>query len=69
MNRRVRLAFGAVALAAALACAPRERPAADSRLDRAGETLEADTRALCAFGPRVTGSDACTRAEEWAAAR
>ncbi|HSB63473.1 MAG TPA: M28 family peptidase, partial [Thermoanaerobaculia bacterium] len=41
----------------------------DSRLDRAGETLEADTRALCAFGPRVTGSDACTRAEEWAAAR
>lgn len=69
MNRDVRLAFGVSALAVAVVCAPRERPAADSRLDRAGETLEADTRALCAFGPRVTGSDACARAEEWAAAR
>ena len=52
-----------------VACAPRERPAADSPLDRAGETLEADTRSLCALGPRVTGSGECTRAEEWAAAR
>jgi hypothetical protein len=69
MNRRVRLAFGVSALTVAVACAPRERPAADSPLDRASETLEADTRALCAFGPRVTGSDACARAEEWAAAR
>jgi carboxypeptidase Q len=69
MNRRIRRAFGASALAVAAACAPRQRPAADSPLDRAGETLEADTRALCAFGPRVTGSEACTRAEGWAAAR
>ena len=69
MNRRVRLALGVAALTVSVACAPRERPAADFPLDRAGETLEADTRALCAFGPRVTGSDACTRAEDWAAAR
>lgn len=69
MNRRVRLAFGVAALAVAVACAPRQRPTADFPLDRAGETLEADTRALCAFGPRVTGSDACMRAEEWAATR
>ncbi|MFI5120100.1 MAG: M28 family metallopeptidase [Thermoanaerobaculia bacterium] len=69
MNRRVRLALGVSALAVAAACAPREPDARDSPFDRAGETLEADTSALCAFGPRVTGSDACARAEEWAAAR
>ena len=69
MNRRLRRVLAVFALTVAMACAPRERPAADSPFDRAGETLEADTRALCAFGPRVTGSDACTRAEEWAAAR
>lgn len=69
MKRGVRLALGVSALTVAAACAPRERPAPDSPLDRAGETLAADTRALCAFGPRVTGSDACARAEEWAAAR
>ena len=69
MNRRVGPASAASALAVLLACAPREKPAADFPLDRAGETLEADTRALCALGPRVTGSDACTRAEELAAAR
>ena len=69
MNRRIRLAFGFAALTVAVACAPRKPPAADLPLDRAGETIEADTRALCAFRPRVTGSDACTRAEEWAAAR
>jgi Peptidase family M28 len=69
MNRRVCLVFGVSALTVAVACAPREPPAADSPLDRAGETLETDTRALCAFGPRVTGSDGCARAEEWAFAR
>jgi hypothetical protein len=69
MNRRVRLALGGFALGVSAACAPRERPAADSPFGRAGQTLEADTRALCALGPRVTGSDACARAEEWAAAR
>ncbi len=69
MNRRVRLTLGVVALSSFAGCAPRERPAADSPLDRAGDTLEVDTRSLCALGPRVTGSDACTRAEEWAAAR
>ena len=31
--------------------------------------LEADTRALCVPGGRLTGSDACARAEEWAARR
>lgn len=69
MNRRIGLASTAWVLAVSLACARRERPAADFPLDGAGETLEADTRALCALGPRVTGSDACTRAEELAAAR
>ena len=69
MNRRDRLALGVAALAVAVACARRQPPAGDFSLDRAGETLEADTRALCALGPRVTGSDACARAEEWAAAR
>lgn len=69
MNHRVLWVVTVSALTAAAACAPRGRPAADSPLDRAGETLEADTRSLCALGPRVTGSDACTRAEEWAAAR
>jgi len=69
MNRRIGLASAAWALAVSLACAPRERPTADFPLDGAGETLEADTRALCALGPRVTGSVACTRAEELAAAR
>jgi hypothetical protein len=42
---------------------------ADSLLDRAGEALETDTRALCELGPRVTGSPECARAEEWASAR
>lgn len=69
MNRRVCLAFGVSAFAVGAACAPREPAAADFPFDRAGEMLEAETTALCAFGPRVTGSDACTRAEEWAAAR
>ncbi len=69
MNPRGRLASGAFALAALAACGPRERPAESFAPDRAGETLEADTRALCALGPRVTGTDACARAEEWAAAR
>ncbi len=69
MNRRVLSFVAGSALGVAGACAPRERPAADSLLDRAGRTLEADTRSLCALGPRVTGSDACARAEEWAAAR
>jgi hypothetical protein len=66
MNRRVRPVFGALALILAAACARRE---SEPPPDSAGETIEADTRALCAFGPRVTGSEACTRAEEWAAAR
>ena len=69
MNRRLRLACGVSVLFVAVACAPRERPPELSASDLAGETLEVDTRALCALGPRVTGSDACTRAEEWAAAR
>jgi len=69
MNRRVRLAAAAWALAVSLACAPRGRPAGDFPLDGAGGTLEADTRTLCALGPRVTGSGACARAEELAAAR
>jgi len=64
-----RLVFGAAAAFFFEACAPHERPAAVSPLDRAGETLEADTRSLCALGPRVTGFDVCSRAEEWAAAR
>ena len=68
MRRHVRLAIGVCALAVAVACGPRERTESGSPLDRAGETLEADTRALCALGPRVTGSDACARAEERAAA-
>jgi Peptidase family M28 len=69
MNRRVHAVVAVFALAAPLACAPRERPEAGSPLDRAGETLEADTRSLCALGPRVTGTGACAQAEEWAAAR
>jgi carboxypeptidase Q len=65
--RRVRTLAGCALLLALSGCGP--RPAADSSADRAAEVLEADTRALSAFGPRVTGTPECARAEEWAAAR
>lgn len=69
MRRRALFALCAGALVLAGACAPRQKPLADSPLDHAGEALEADTRALCELGPRVTGSPECARAEEWASAR
>lgn len=55
------------AVLSALGCG--RAPTPDPSAGPAGATLEADTRALCALGPRVTGSPACGQAEEWAAAR
>jgi len=67
-------AAAAVLLLLGGACArpPEPAPSLASRLaDRAeaSAAVEADTRALAALGPRVTGSAACARAEELAAAR
>jgi carboxypeptidase Q len=66
-------AAAAFALLAVAGCGPtREAPSLLERLaDRAeaSPAVEADARALAALGPRVTGSAACSKAEDLAAAR
>ncbi len=66
-----RLAAAACALLAA-SCARAPEPPLASRLAERAETsaaVETDTRALAALGARVTGSAACAKAEDFAAAR
>lgn len=64
---------GAAALAVfAAACARPAAPPLAARVAARAEAspfLESDTRALAAFGARVTGSAACARAEDFAASR
>ncbi len=60
----------ACALALAGCARPAPRESTQARIAAAAERrpdVEAGTRALAALGPRVTGSAACARAEEWAA--
>jgi hypothetical protein len=69
---RVRAAAALVLLAGVCACARAPEPTLASRLAEKAETssfVEADTRALAALGGRVTGSAACAKAEDFAAAR
>ena len=65
------LALSALALCAA-ACAKPKPPSLQARLAARAEAspaVEADARALAALGARVTGSAACAKGEDLAAAR
>ncbi len=67
-----RLAAAAVVLLLAGACARAPEPPLAARLAERAEgsaAVEADTRALAALGARVTGSAACAKGEDFAAAR
>jgi Zn-dependent M28 family amino/carboxypeptidase len=70
-RRAAALALSALALCAA-ACARPKPPSLQARLAARAEAspaVEADARALAAVGARVTGSAACAKGEELAAAR